>query len=80
MFLLKYEGRSFNSSTNEPQNHMAVRNSWKLRYFHGGVVLNNGIKLCLNPFTCSKVIENSTCAVIIHWLKMCLMKAQKVLK
>ena len=26
-----YEGRSFNSGTNEPPYHMAVRYSWKLR-------------------------------------------------
>ena len=34
---------------------MAVRNSLKLR----NVVLNNGTKFCLNPFTIPNVIENS---------------------
>ena len=54
-----YEGRSFNSGTNEPPYHMAVRNYWKLRYFYVGVVFNNGTKFCLNTFPCSKVIESS---------------------
>ena len=54
-----YEGRSFNSGTYAPQYHMAVRNSWKLRLFSGGVVSNNETKFCLNPFILSKVIESS---------------------
>ena len=55
----KYEGRSFNSGANEHPYHMAVRNSWKLLYYHAGVCFNNGSKLCLKSFPCSKVIESS---------------------
>ena len=34
--LSTYEGRAFNSGTNAPSYHMAVRNSWKLRSISGG--------------------------------------------
>ena len=55
-----YEGRSFNSGTNAPPSHMAVRNSWKLRLISGwGGGSNNGTKFCLNLFTLSKVIEHA---------------------
>ena len=37
-------GRSFNSGTNAPPYHMAVRNSWKLRSFQEGVVSKYGTK------------------------------------
>ena len=57
--MLVYEGRSFNSGTNAPPYHMAIRQSWKLQYFHGGVYVNNGTKFCLIPLSLSKVIESS---------------------
>ena len=53
----QYEGRLFNSGTYAPHCHMAVRNSWKLRFISGGI--NNESKYCLNMFTLSKVIESS---------------------
>ena len=53
-----YEGCSFNSGTNAPLYHMAVRNLWKLRSFHQGVVLNNGPKFFLNLFNLLNVIES----------------------
>ena len=46
-----YEGRSFNSGTNAPPYHMAVRKLWKLQYFQWGVILNNGTNSYLNPFS-----------------------------
>ena len=55
--MLVYVGRPFNSGTNAPPYHMTIRQSWILRYFHGGVFLNNGTKFCLIPF--SQVIESS---------------------
>ena len=67
LYQLKYKGRSFNSY------HMAVRNLWKLRSFHGGVVLNNGTKFVWIILTFERVnqklLEVQTCAVIIHLLK-----------
>ena len=52
------EVRSFNSGTNAPPYHMAVRNLGKLQQFHKGVVLNNGMKFYLNVFSLSKVFES----------------------
>ena len=66
-----YERCPFNSGTNASPYHVAVRNSWKLRYFQGEVVSNNGMKFCFNPFTLSKVIEieSSNMRSRLHWLK-----------
>ena len=61
-----YEGRSFNCVTNGPPYHVAVRSTWKLRLFNGGVIFYNRMKFQSNPFSLSKVIESSSCFGHIH--------------
>ena len=55
---------------------MAVSNSWKLRGCYRGVVLNKGTKLCLNPFTLSKVIDSSNRRSRHTLANVCLLKTQ----
>ena len=58
--LPEYEGRSFNCVTNGPPYRVAVRSTWKLRLFHGGVIFYNRMKCRSNLFSLSKVIESSS--------------------
>ena len=56
----EYEGRLFNCVTNGPPYRVAARSTWKLLWFHGGVIFYNRIKFRSNPFSLSKVFESSS--------------------
>ena len=60
-----FEGRSFNCVTNGPPYRVVV-STWKLRWFHGGVILYNRTKFRSNPFSLSKVIVSSSWFSHIH--------------
>ena len=60
------EDRSFNCVTNGPAYRLAVRSTWKLRWFHGGMIFYNRMKFRSNPFSPSNVIESLSWFSHIH--------------
>ena len=85
-----YERRSFNSGTDAPPYNITAKTREDCVNFRsvcvcggGGGRSNNKTKLCLNPFTISKVIQSSTMPsrnqtlAKLMWVKL---KLKKVLK
>jgi len=68
MYVVRYEGRSFNVLTFGPPIHVVVRNMWKLWSLHNIVIFYNRRTFQSNTFSLSKVIERPSWFSYIQWL------------